>query len=223
MNTFGDKIKITVFGQSHADAIGVVIDGLPAGESVDTDAVNAFLSRRAPGQNEMSTARKESDKAEFLSGLVNGKTCGAPVSAVIYNKDMRSKDYSELAYKPRPSHADYPARVRFGESYDLRGGGQFSGRLTAPLCIAGSVIMQLLERREIFIGAHIYSICGIKDEPFDKCGVTPESFEKIRQNNLPVIDYSAGIRMRERIIQAKSALDSVGGVIECAAIGLVQA
>ena len=139
MNTFGQKIKVTVFGQSHADAIGVVIDGLEANKIIDTEKVQAFLDRRAPGKNKFSTARKEPDKVKWLSGLYNGKTCGAPLCAIIENCDAHSKDYSELEAKMRPSHADYPANVKFDGNFDVRGGGQFSGRMTAPICIAGGI------------------------------------------------------------------------------------
>ncbi len=220
MNTFGEKIKITIFGQSHANAIGVVIDGLEAGFEVDTERVERYLERRAPGRNSYSTSRKEADKVEFLSGLVDNKTCGAPVCAVIYNSDERSKDYSELKEKMRPSHADYPANVKFGESYDVRGGGQFSGRLTAPLCIAGAILLQMLEKKNIYIGAHIASVGNVKDKAFDR---TSESVEKLFEavnKDFPVVDDEAGERMKKLILSAKEKKDSVGGCIECMAVGV---
>ena len=157
MNTFGDKIKITVFGESHAEAIGVTVDGLPAGTPVDTDYIQSLLDLRAPGKSDTATRRRESDKAEFLSGVRNGLTCGGSVIAVIRNTDTRSGDYAALDGKPRPSHADYPAMVKFGSAIDRRGGGQFSGRLTAPLVIAGGIVLPLLERKGIHIAAHIAS------------------------------------------------------------------
>ena len=136
---FGHLLKISVFGQSHGAAIGVVMDGLPAGEAVDLDALQAFLDRRRPGKNALSTLRKETDRPTFLSGLENGITCGAPLCAVIQNSDQHSSDYSELRDKPRPGHADYTAFVKWQGQADMRGGGHFSGRLTAPLCIAGGI------------------------------------------------------------------------------------
>ena len=161
MNTLGNKLKVTIFGQSHAPAIGCVIDGLPAGFAPDMDRVAAFMARRAPGQNAWSTPRKESDTPEILSGLVDGRTCGAPVAMVIHNGDQHSRDYSGLKRTPRPSHADYTAMVKYGENYDIRGGGQFSGRLTAPLCFAGAFALQLLEQRGITVAAHIGKIENI--------------------------------------------------------------
>ena len=137
MNTLGHKLRVTVFGQSHAPAIGCVVEGLPAGFIPDMDRLAAFLARRAPGRTAWSTPRQESDAPEILSGLVEGRTCGAPVCAVIRNGDQRSRDYEGLRRTPRPSHADYTAWVKYGESYDIRGGGQFSGRLTAPCASPG--------------------------------------------------------------------------------------
>lgn len=219
MNTFGNKIKVTVFGQSHAEAIGVVIDGLPGNFEVDTDKVQAFLDRRAPGKNAFSTARKEGDKVRFLSGLYNGKTCGAPLCGIIENSDSHSKDYSELEAKMRPSHADYPANVKFG-NYDVRGGGQFSGRLTACICIAGAVIMQMLEKKGVYIGAHISSIGGIEDDAFDNMCLDGEYVKMPGAKAFPVINDDKGEKMKAKILEAKENLDSVGGSIECMITGL---
>lgn len=220
MNTFGNKIKITVFGQSHAEAIGVTIDGLPSGFAIDTDKVQAFLDRRAPGRNVYSTNRKEADKVEYISGLVDGKTVGAPLTAVIYNKDQHSKDYSELRAKMRPSHADYPANIKFGDSYDVRGGGQFSGRLTAPICIAGAIIMQCLKEKGIYIGAHIASVAGIEDSAFDNTSFDVETLQLVCKKDFPVLDDAKGKEMKAKILEAKNNLDSVGGTIECMAVGV---
>ena len=148
---FGKILRVSVFGQSHGKAIGVVVDGLPAGEAIDLDALNAFLDRRRPGRSPLSTARKELDTPVFLAGLEDGKTCGAPLCAVIENADQRSKDYSELQDKPRPGHADFTAWAKWGRNADMRGGGHFSGRLTAPLCIAGGIARQILARRGIHV------------------------------------------------------------------------
>ena len=219
-STTGNKIKVTLFGQSHSQGMGVVLDGLPAGERVDLERVEAFLARRAPGQGPHTTARKEPDKPEILSGLVEGVTCGAPVCAVIPNTDARSRDYEELRRLPRPGHADYPAWVKFGDARDVRGGGEFSGRLTAPLCFAGAVCLQLLERRGIRVGAHILSVAGERDLPFDPVSVTPEQLEAPGKKAFPVTDDRAGERMLAAIAQARSQLDSVGGVVECCALGV---
>ena len=167
-NTIGEKIRVTVFGQSHAPAIGATIEGLPAGMTIDMDRVRAFMARRAPGQNAMSTARKEADEPKIIAGLNEwGQTCGSPLCMVIENTDHRSRDYSKLRDLPRPGHADYTAAVKFEGANDIRGGGQFSGRLTAPICFAGAVCMQLLEQKGIRIGAHIASIADVDDERFD--------------------------------------------------------
>ncbi len=220
MNTFGNKIKITVFGQSHAEAIGVTVDGLPSGFGVNTDKVQAFLDRRAPGRNAYSTNRKEADKVEYVSGLVDGKTVGAPLTAVIFNKDQHSKDYSELRSKMRPSHADYPANIKFGDAYDVRGGGQFSGRLTAPVCIAGAIIMQMLEEEGIYIGAHISSIGNVEDEAFDNTSFDIDLLQSAGKKDFPVLDDNKGELMKAKIIKAKENLDSVGGTVECMAVGV---
>lgn len=219
MNTFGNKIKVTVFGQSHAEAIGVVIDGLPSDFEVNTERVQAFLYRRAPGKNVFSTTRKEGDKVQFVSGLYNGKTCGAPLCAVIVNSDRHSKDYSELEAKMRPSHADYPANVKY-TNYDVRGGGQFSGRLTAPLCIAGAVIMQMLEEKGVYIGAHILSVGGICDDAFDNTCLDVEYVKSAQNKDFPVLNDEKGEKMKAKILEAKENLDSVGGSIECMITGL---
>lgn len=220
MNTFGNKIKITVFGQSHAEAIGVTIEGLASGFRVDTDRVQAFLDRRAPGKNAYSTQRKEADKVEYLSGLVDGVTCGAPLTAVIFNKDQHSKDYSELRAKMRPSHADYPANVKYGDSFDVRGGGQFSGRMTAPVCIAGAIIMQYLEEKGIYIGAHISSVGNVADKLFDNTSFDVDALQTAAKKDFPVLDDEAGEKMKALILGAKNDLDSVGGTIECMAVGV---
>ena len=220
MNTFGEKIKISIFGQSHAQAIGVTIEGLPSGFEIDTDRVQKFLDRRAPGKNQFSTQRKEADAVEYLSGLVDKKTCGAPLTAVIFNKDQHSKDYSELREKMRPSHADYPANVKFGDSYDVRGGGQFSGRMTAPLCIAGAILIQLLEEKGIYIGAHISSIGNVKDKQFDNTSFDTDMLKSASEKDFPVLCDDAGEEMKRLILLAKENLDSIGGTIECMAVGV---
>ena len=220
MNTLGNKLRVTVFGQSHAAAIGCVVEGLPAGFRPDMDRVAAFMARRAPGSGAWSTPRREDDVPEILSGLVEGRTCGAPVCAVIRNGDQRSRDYEGLRRTPRPSHADYTAWVKYGESYDIRGGGQFSGRLTAPLCFAGALALQVLEQRGITVAGHIAAIAGIQDEVPDFARVDRESLLALAGKPFPVFCNSAGTAMVQAIETARMEADSVGGVIRCFALGL---
>ncbi len=220
MNTLGNKLRVTVFGQSHAPAIGCVIEGLPAGFAPDMERVAAFMARRAPGQNAWSTRRKEADQPEILSGLVGGRTCGAPLAMRICNSDQHSRDYSGLRRTPRPSHADYTALVKYGDSYDIRGGGQFSGRLTAPLCFAGALALQVLEQRGIAVAAHIAQIGNIFDEGPDFAAVSREDLSVLDGRGFPVFSEAAGAAMREEIEDARLAADSVGGAIRCFALGL---
>ncbi|MBP3410946.1 MAG: chorismate synthase [Clostridia bacterium] len=219
-STFDGNIRISIFGQSHSGGIGCVIDGLPSGEKIDMEKLQAFLSRRAPGKNAWSTPRKEADAPEILSGLVDGMTCGAPLCAVIRNTNTRSQDYSELRDIPRPGHADYTAHIRYGGYQDVAGGGHFSGRLTAPLCIAGGICKQILERRGITIGAHILRIQNETDLPFDPVNLIQDELLAPGGKEFPVIDDGAGMRMQAAVQAAREACDSVGGVIECAAAGM---
>ena len=189
-SSFGDRLKVTIFGQSHSDAIGVVIDGLPAGVKIDMDALLAFMERRAPGRSGLSTSRKEPDLPEFLSGLVDGVTCGSPLCAVIKNTNARPQDYAGLADIPRPGHADYTAHVKYGGHEDKTGGGHFSGRLTAPLCIAGGIAKQILADRGVAVNARIVEIAGNTEDPASE------------------------------IEKAKADGDSVGGIIECIVTGV---
>ena len=216
---FGKQLRVSVFGQSHGKAIGVNIDGLPAGEAIDLDELNAFLDRRKPGKSPLSTARKETDTPVFLSGLEDGVTCGFPMCVMITNSDQHSSDYSELADKPRPSHADYTARIKWGGHADMRGGGHFSGRLTAPLCVAGGIAKQILARRGVYVGAHLAAVGTEDDVPFP-LHPTKELFDAVAAKPFPVLDDGAGERMQALILEARQNLDSVGGIIECAAIGL---
>lgn len=220
---FGNALKVSVFGQSHGKAIGVTVDGLPSGEAIDVEALQAFLDRRRPGTSELTTARNEADRPEFLAGVTEEgdgsvTTCGFPLTAVIRNSDQHSSDYSDLVNKPRPSHADYTAFVKYGEARDMRGGGHFSGRLTAPLCIAGGICLQMLERRGILIGAHLERVGEVLDEPFP---LYPDKalFEAIRSRTPATIEASASLKMIYEITNAKFDNDSVGGIIECAVTG----
>jgi len=189
-STYGNKIKISIFGQSHSEAIGVTIDGLPAGFPIDMEKLQVFMNRRAPGQSKYTTSRKEADVPAFLSGLVDGVTCGAPLTAIIRNTNTRSSDYDNIRDIPRPGHADFTAHVKYGGFEDVSGGGHFSGRLTAPLCIAGGICKQLLEKQGIEVNASICEIGGNSEDPFSA------------------------------IEEARSRGDSVGGIIECVVTGL---
>ena len=212
MSQYGQNLHLTIFGQSHAPAIGMTLEGLPAGETIDMEALQGFLNRRAPGQNEWSTPRKEADVPEFLSGLVGNVTCGAPITAVIRNTNTRSGDYANLAVVPRPGHADYTAWVKYGGHADFAGGGAFSGRLTAPLCIAGGICLQLLKKRGIEVISRIASIGTVEDPAPLTASTANKPF--------PVVDDAAGEAMRAAIAAAKADGDSIGGVVECAVLGL---
>lgn len=215
-STYGEHLKLSIFGQSHGAGIGMVLDGIPAGLPVDMEALTAFLARRAPGQNDYSTPRKEADAPEFLSGLVEDTTCGAPIAALIRNTNTRSGDYANLKDCPRPGHADYTAQIKYGGHQDAAGGGHFSGRLTAPICIAGGLCKQWLDNKGIHISAHIAMIGGVWDQPFDP--VYPEIASVLAL--FPTLDEARGAEMRRRIAEAKESLDSVGGIVECTVTGL---
>ena len=221
-SSWGNSVRISIFGGSHTGAIGVNIEGLPAGESVDWPEVLAQMARRAPGQDKTATTRKESDEPRVLCGLLDGVTTGAPLCAVIENNNQRSKDYSQLKVLPRPGHADYTAEVKYGGHQDVRGGGHFSGRLTAPLVFAGAVARQILRRRGIMIGSHVLKVAGAElgDRPFDPVGVSPELLDRLSGEYFPVIDPAARESMRRSIEEARLSLDSVGGVVECAVLGM---
>ena len=215
-STYGENLKLSIFGQSHGPAVGMTLDGIPAGLPVDLERLQSFLNRRAPGQNDWSTPRKEEDRPEFLGGLLDGYTCGAPIATVIHNKNTRSGDYDNLKNCPRPGHADYTANVKYGGFQDAAGGGHFSGRLTAPLCIAGGLCKQWLEEMSIHIGAHILAIGECGDYYFDP--MDPE-LETVG-TDFPVLNPEAGENMRALIAEARAAGDSIGGIIECAVTGL---
>ena len=215
-----NRLSLTVFGQSHGAAVGVTLDGLPAGQPLDMDALAAFLRRRAPGRFPWSTPRQESDEPEFLSGIVDGKTCGAPVTAVIRNSNTRPADYAEVKDIPRPGHADYTAWVKHKGHADISGGGHFSGRLTAPLCIAGGLCLQILRRHGVCIGAHIASVGAVKDGLFDPVNIDEAALSSLWAMDIPVLQTQTAALIMEEIAGAKEAQDSVGGVIECAAVGI---
>ena len=205
-----------IFGESHGPAIGVVLEGVPAGLELDLEQVQKELDRRKPGQDPTATARKESDLVEVLSGVFEGKTTGAPLAMVIHNSDQHSKDYESIRYTPRPSHGDYAGFIKSKGCLDYRGGGHFSGRLTAPLVAAGAVAKQVLAGHGVKVGAHISSIYGICDAALEN----PEDLKDVAAKVFPVLDDSKGEEMRQAILEAKEEQDSVGGAIECAVTGL---
>ncbi|MCD7785814.1 MAG: chorismate synthase [Oscillospiraceae bacterium] len=211
-SSIGSNIRLTIFGQSHSAAIGMTLEGLPAGIKIDFDKLEAFTSRRAPGKNAYSTARKEADKPEFISGLRDGTTCGAPLTAIIRNTDTRSNDYSELKILPRPGHADFTASVKYGGYQDYAGGGHFSGRLTAPLCVAGGIVLQILESLGITVISRIASIGNVSDDG--------ELLESTASKPFPTVSDESATKMQECIASAKSEGDSVGGIVECKVLGL---
>ena len=219
-SVIGKNIKVSVFGQSHSQAIGMTMDGLPAGIPVDMEELKKFLKRRVPGQGAHTTARREEDQPEFLSGLVNDTTCGAPLCAVIANTNTRSQDYENLRDVPRPGHADYPAQVKFHGFQDVAGGGHFSGRLTAPLCVAGNICMQALAQKGIRVAAHIYRIGHVQDRPVNMADPVQEELAKVCEKPFPVLEDEKGEQMLRAIAGAKEEQDSLGGVIECVITGV---
>ncbi len=217
--TFGSKVKVTIFGQSHAPAIGAIVDGLPAGMKIDEEKLQVFMDRRR-AKGELATKRHEGDRVLFKSGVVDGVTCGAPVCLMIENSDTRSADYSDLARVPRPSHSDYAAWVKYGGHNDIRGGGQFSGRLTAAMCAAGFLCLELLKAQGIEVVSHVISIGGIRDKSLDCLMADSELNDRLRASSFPVIDSDAKQKMTDAILEKKQLGDSLGGEIECAIYNL---
>lgn len=217
---WGSKIKLSIFGESHGNAIGITIDGLPAGFSIDMDKIMMEMSRRAPGKSSLSTPRKESDIPEILSGYFEGKTTGTPLCAIIRNSNTKSKDYSKLKDVMRPGHADYTGAVRYKGFNDYRGGGHFSGRITAPLVFAGAICKQILEVKGIIVSAHINSIGKIKDCSFLESDISDELLNSFKEKELPLINTKLEDEMRQEILSARSSGDSIGGTIECAILGV---
>ena len=208
----GENLKLKIFGESHGPFVGMTLEGIPEGEQIDCSALQCLMERRAPGRNAWSSGRNEADVPEFLEGILNDRTTGAPITAILRNNDTRSEDYASLQYVPRPGHADYTAFVKFGDQYDFRGGGPFSGRLTAPLCLAGGICLQLLEREGIRVISRIAEIGCVCDRG--------ELLSSTAEKPFPAVDDACGEAMRARIAQVKAEGDSVGGVIECKVLGL---
>ena len=218
-STWKNKIEITIFGESHGKAIGVVLGNLPSGIKLDMEEVAKEMKRRAPGQNKMSTARKEADKVEIMSGIQDDITTGAPLCAIIYNSDQHSKDYSLLKEKMRPGHSDYPAFVKYQGFNDVRGGGHFSGRISAAIVFAGAVAKQILAQKGIYVGAHILSIKNKYDDYFDM-RLSYDTLKYLKGQQYPVLNQAVYDQFVEIIDQARMNQDSVGGKIECAVVGL---
>lgn len=217
---WGNKIKLSIFGESHGKAIGINIDGLPAGIKLDMDCISREMARRAPGKSELSTTRIEEDSFQILSGYFNGRTTGTPLCAIINNSDQHSKDYEKTKDLLRPSHGDYTGFIKYEGFNDYRGGGHFSGRITAPLVFAGAVCRQILESSNIIIGSHIKSIGNIQDEYFHMADISRETIRSLNASSFPVLDKKIEQDMKEAIINAKNEKDSVGGIVETAIINL---
>lgn len=220
MATFGDKIKVSIFGESHGEGIGAVIEGVPAGYKIDMNSVLTQMARRAPGKDKTATPRLEKDFPNIKSGFLDNVTTGAPICCVIDNTNTKSGDYSNLLSNPRPGHSDYTAFVKYGGNNDIRGGGHFSGRLTAPIVFAGSIIRQILEQKGIKIAAHISSIGSIQDEKFNPVEIDAQLIDRLNNSTFALIDESKEEPMREEVEAARMDLDSVGGTIECVITGV---
>jgi chorismate synthase len=219
-SSIGNRVKISVFGESHGEAIGCVLDGLPAGEAIDMEEILVQMARRAPGRDKSATPRRETDTPHILSGVFEGHTTGAPLAMTITNENTRSGDYSELARKPRPGHSDYAAHVRYDGFNDIRGGGHFSGRLTATLVFAGAVCRQILRRRGVTIGGHVLEIHGVRDRNFDPVEIDAPMLERLASTPFSVLNPTVEEAMRGEIEAARMEQDSVGGIVEAAAVGL---
>ncbi len=211
---YGMNIKMAIYGESHGASIGLVIDGVPPGLKLDLEAIEKEMARRAPGKNQLSTQRKESDSFAIQSGFFEGYTTGTPLCVVIKNSDQHSKDYSILKDKMRPGHADYAGFVRYQGFNDYRGGGHFSGRLTAPLVFIGAVAKQALVQEGMLVGAHILQIADIKEENFNPLGIDDKTVAELNAKDFAVLDDAIGEKMQAKILKAKAELNSVGGVIE---------
>jgi chorismate synthase len=219
-STWNNNITFSVFGESHGPAIGVCMDNVPPGETLDMDKLMQFMARRAPKKDKTSTQRREKDMPQIMSGFFNGKTTGTPLCALIQNTDQHSQDYSNLSKLARPGHADYTGALRYRGFNDQRGGGHFSGRLTAPLCFAGAVAGQILEKRGIYVGAHIAEIHKIKDDPLDPIRTSREDIISLREKEFPTVSDSKSKKMIADIDKARMSQDSVGGIVECVAINV---
>ena len=217
---FGKNYRISLFGESHGVALGINIDGIPAGTELDIDFIKEEMKRRAPGRSKLTTPRVEKDEFEILSGFVDGKTTGTPLAMIVRNKDQRSKDYSELAKKPRPGHADWSGMNRYKGFNDIRGSGHFSGRITTSIVFAGAIAKQLLKERGILIGAHIKSLNNIEDRDFKESDITEENIDRLREMVLPTLTEGIAGEMESAILKAREESNSLGGIVELMVTGL---
>lgn len=217
---WGNKIKLSIFGESHGSAVGINIDGLPSGIKLDMDCITNEMARRAPGRSALSTPRLEKDEFQILSGYFNGRTTGTPLCAIIFNMDKHSGDYEKTKNFMRPSHGDYTGFIKYSGFNDYRGGGHFSGRITAPLVFAGAICRQILNSKDIFIGSHIISIGKINDDHFNMADINTDTIKHLNESNFPVLNNEVQNKMQEEILKAKGEKDSVGGVVETAVINL---
>ena len=216
----GERIKLEIYGGSHEAVIGVRMTGRPRGTQLDREALGRFMSRRAPGRDKFSTPRVEADAVEFLSGVSDDTFTGEEIHAIIRSSNQRSRDYSQFADMPRPSHADYVAKVKYGDSVNMAGGGPFSGRMTAPLCIAGAIALSILEKKGITIGAHLHSVGDAHDVPFDSVALSTPQLQELKLKPFPALSSAAKVEMQAAILNAKASCDSIGAVVECAVLGL---
>ena len=216
----GERIKLEIYGGSHEAVIGVRMTGIPRGTQLDREALGRFMSRRAPGRDKFSTPRVEADAVEFLSGVSDDTFTGEEIHAIIRSSNQRSRDYSQFADMPRPSHADYVAKVKYGDSVNMAGGGPFSGRMTAPLCIAGAIALSILEKKGITIGAHLHSVGDAHDVPFDSVALSTPQLQELKLKPFPALSSAAKVEMQAAILNAKASCDSIGAVVECAVLGL---
>lgn len=217
---FGKNYCISIFGESHGNALGINIDGIPAGTELNFDFISEEMKRRAPGKSELTTSRTEKDEFEILSGFVNGRTTGTPLAMIIRNTNQKSKDYGEIVKKPRPGHADWAGLSRYNGFNDIRGGGHFSGRITAPLVFAGAVAKQILKEKGILIAAHVKSIKDIQDRDFEEKDITQENIDRLRNMILPVLNENIVPDMEKTILKAKKEKNSVGGIVEIMITGI---
>lgn len=217
---WGRNVKLTIFGESHGEGVGIILDGIKPGINIDFEFIKTQMKRRAPGRDKLSTSRNEADEVEFISGIVNGITTGTPITCLIRNKDLKSADYSELKTVFRPSHADHTGWVKYRGFNDHRGSGHFSGRVTAGLVCAGSIAIQILQESKILITSHIIGIGAIKGESLLNKNIKREDLEKLNKMDFPVLDEDLSNKMQEEILNAKSEEDSVGGLVETVVIGL---
>lgn len=217
---WGNKIKIALFGESHGKAVGVTLEGLPSGFEIDVEELRLSMDRRKPKSDDFSTKRNETDEFTILSGVFNGKTTGSPLCAIINNYDVKSYAYQKIENTPRPGHADYTTYVKYNGFADIRGGGHLSGRLTAPLVLAGGICKQILKSKGVHICSHIYSIDNIYDTPLDKCNFDNQTYDKLRNSSFPVLNDEAERKMKRAISCIKKYGDSIGGIVECGVYGM---